>query len=74
MTCRPHPCSRAHEAMVTAYRELARLWEEQAEQETGGYPGDLRAYLESHPRPQLRDFMIYYYRELRVHEQPCYSS
>jgi hypothetical protein len=47
-----------HAERVTGFRELARLWEETAEQVTGGYAADLKAYLQSVPRPLFRDWLI----------------
>ena len=52
--------------MVLAYREVVSLWYQQAEQATGGYVADLMTYVQSFPRPRLRDFMIHYYREARA--------
>jgi hypothetical protein len=49
--------------MVIAYRELVSLWYQRAEAATGGYVADLMTYVQSFPRPALRDFMISYYRE-----------
>lgn len=57
--CRRHPCSAEHAERVTGYRELAATWEQQAEQETGGYPGDLVTYVQSNPRPLFRDWLIH---------------
>lgn len=57
--CRRHPCSAEHAERVRGFRELASLWEEQAERETGGYPADLALYLESNPRPQFKDWLIH---------------
>lgn len=57
--CRPHPCSAEHADRVQGFRELASLWEQRAEVETGGYSGDLVAYVQSNPRPLLRDWLIH---------------
>lgn len=57
--CRRHPCSVEHADRVRGFRELASLWEEQAERETGGYPGDMALYLQSHPRPQFKDWLVH---------------
>jgi hypothetical protein len=57
--CRKHPCSVEHAELVRGFREHSALWEEQAERETGGYAGDMAAYLETHPRPQFRDWLIH---------------
>lgn len=57
--CRRHPCSVEHAERVRGFRELASLWEEQAERETGGYPADLALYVQSNPRPQFKDWLIH---------------
>jgi hypothetical protein len=56
--CRRHPCSTEHAERVSGFREWAAMWDRQAERETGGYPADMRAYLQSNPRPQFRDWLI----------------
>lgn len=57
--CRRHPCSVEHADRVTGFREQARLWEERAELETGGYATDLAVYAQSVPRPLFRDWLIH---------------
>lgn len=61
--CRSHPCSVEHAERVRGYREWVAVWEAQAEQVTGGYAGDMKAYLENNPRPQFRDWLIHTRRE-----------
>lgn len=56
--CRNHPCSVEHAERVRGFREHAEIWEARAEQATGGYAGDLAAYVQSHPRPQFKDWLI----------------
>lgn len=64
--CRTHPCSPEHAALVLAFREAAQLWEETAEQATGGYVADMVHYVQSSPRPRFMDFLISYHRERRA--------
>lgn len=56
--CRKHPCSVEHADVVWGFREVARLWEEQAEAITGGYESEMDRYAEDHPRPTFRDYLI----------------
>ena len=57
--CRRHPCSVEHAERVRGFRELTALWEERAERETGGYEADLAMYVQSHPRPRFKDWLIH---------------
>ena len=57
--CRSHPCSVEHAEIVRGYRDWLAQWETTAEAATGGYASDLAAFVESRPRPQFRDWLIY---------------
>jgi hypothetical protein len=48
-----------HAEKVQGFREYVALREAQAEQMTGGYPGDMEMHLQSNPRPQFRDWLIH---------------
>jgi hypothetical protein len=52
-----------HAERVQGFREHLALWEAQAEQVTGGYPGDMEMYLQSNPRPRFRDWLIHTRRQ-----------
>lgn len=56
--CQPHPCSVEHADVVRGYREFAALWELAAEQATSGYAAELAHYLEEHPRPSFKDYLM----------------
>jgi len=56
--CRTHPCSVEHADVVQSYREAVRLWDEQAEQATGGYDAEMELYREDHPRPTLKNYLM----------------
>lgn len=55
--CRRHPCSREHADLVATFRSLAEDWLREAERVTGGYEADLKLYVQSHPRPNLKNFL-----------------
>ncbi len=56
--CRAHPCSVEHADVVRSYREAVRLWDERAEQATGGYEAEMALYREDHPRPTLKSYLV----------------
>jgi hypothetical protein len=56
--CRRHPCSREHADLVRMFRSIALDWEMAAERVTGGYDREMALYLEGHPRPTLKGFLV----------------
>lgn len=56
--CRRHPCSREHADLVAMFRSLAQDWAATAERVTGGYEREMALYLEGHPRPTLKAFLV----------------
>ncbi|WP_439377457.1 hypothetical protein [Amycolatopsis lexingtonensis] len=56
--CSRHPCSVEHADVVLSFREAVRLYDEEAERVTGGYDRELARYLEDHPRPNLKTYLI----------------
>ncbi|HEV2779092.1 MAG TPA: hypothetical protein VGX25_06775 [Actinophytocola sp.] len=56
--CRRHPCSVEHADLVRTFRSLAEDWRRAAERATGGYEREMRLFVESHPRPTLKPFLV----------------
>jgi hypothetical protein len=56
--CRRHPCSVEHADLVDTYRLMMEMWNRDAERVTGGYAAEMALYLESHPRPTLKRFLV----------------
>jgi hypothetical protein len=56
--CRRHPCSVEHADLVHTYRLMVEMWNRDAERVTGGYAAEMALYLESHPRPTLKRFLV----------------
>lgn len=56
--CRMHPCSVEHADLVRSFREVAAIWARNAERATGGYPAEMALYVQTHPRPTLRQFLV----------------
>jgi hypothetical protein len=65
--CRQHPCSREHADLVRSFRETVEIWERIADQATKGYEAEMALYLQSHPRPTLKRFLV-------ASRRPCVES
>jgi hypothetical protein len=66
-SCRPHPCSSRHAALVSGYHAARQAWELQAEAVALDTPGrdggrgegeDLRAFRAEVPAPTFRDWLL----------------